>query len=700
MSQAGPIDVIASNPQIPTQFPTDDGTAIPLANTLEILGKKTSGDVPTMFTLGSGNTVEIENRTWQTAYVVDQNTTPGDRATFSTIQSAIDAAVGDGNTSAVIFIRNGVYSENLSITTSIMLTGFRPQVMEPFQNDSKVSITGTITVSGNANPTFNNINIGNVNQTNTNPLYAFGCTFTSITSTGNVNLSNCIITGTGSTFTRSSKFRYCSFVTNGTCLTFSSSGQTLTLQNCIATTISPGCTITINNTSLALITNCTNLIINGNTTGIVSVQNTTLYSPLNLTSADLRINGLSFSPQGTGSELITTVPNTLYPSSEGNISSRRIVTTTGNITARDQYVGCRQSGNITLTLSGTFIKGQKITIADESGNASTNNVTVSGTINGGASVVIAQNYGSITLIYDGTNWFTDPDSSTNDITAISGDSGSISGTTVTLYANRAAKNAGSSVSFTNSGSTSTFNTTDATNNTFLGKNSGTTTVSGANNSAQGFNSMPAISSGDSNCGLGSTCFENLTTGNQNVGLGVISLQNITSGSGNVGIGHASGANYTSSESSNIVLQNPGVNGESNTMRLGSTGVGSKQVDRAFIAATFGTTVGGSGIPVVIDSSEQLGTVVSSKRFKENIEDLKEISSRILELRPVVFNYIKNKERGYGLIAEEVQEIMPELVVKNQLDELVTVKYLDLPVMILNELQKLVKRVEDLERKIK
>ncbi len=116
-------------------------------------------------------------------------------------------------------------------------------------------------------------------------------------------------------------------------------------------------------------------------------------------------------------------------------------------------------------------------------------------------------------------------------------------------------------------------------------------------------------------------------------------------------------------------------------------------------ATFGQAVGGSGVAVVVDNAGLFGTVVSSAKFKENIVDMLSHSELIMKLRPVVFNYIEDKfkDTAVGLIAEEVAQVMPDLAVKNANGEMTTVKYLDLIPMLLNELQKLVKRVEELEK---
>jgi hypothetical protein len=99
------------------------------------------------------------------------------------------------------------------------------------------------------------------------------------------------------------------------------------------------------------------------------------------------------------------------------------------------------------------------------------------------------------------------------------------------------------------------------------------------------------------------------------------------------------------------------------------------------------------VNVVVDGNGQLGTVSSSRRYKEDIADMGEASSELLELRPVTFRYKKayadgSKPLDYGLIAEEVAEVYPDLVVRGKDGQVETVQYQKLTPMLLNELQKL------------
>jgi hypothetical protein len=112
---------------------------------------------------------------------------------------------------------------------------------------------------------------------------------------------------------------------------------------------------------------------------------------------------------------------------------------------------------------------------------------------------------------------------------------------------------------------------------------------------------------------------------------------------------------------------------------------------------FGVVSGGA-VPVVINAAGLLGTVVSSKRFKHDIKDIPYASSSVLDLRPVTFVYNGDLEerKQYGLIAEEVEEILPDLVVRNEDGEIETVQYHILPVLLLNEIKKLNERIAILE----
>ncbi|MGH9777053.1 MAG: tail fiber domain-containing protein, partial [Candidatus Acidiferrales bacterium] len=162
------------------------------------------------------------------------------------------------------------------------------------------------------------------------------------------------------------------------------------------------------------------------------------------------------------------------------------------------------------------------------------------------------------------------------------------------------------------------------------------------------------------------------TGSDNIGIGFLAGSNATSGSVNIYIGHA------------------GVAAESNKIRIGVQGV----QNGTFIAGISGTAVVGSG--VLVTGAGQLGVAASTRRVKEDIHEMGEASATLLRLRPVTFRYRLamadgSKPLQYGLIAEEVAEVMPELVVYDEEGRPQTVQYHVLPTLLLNELQR--QRVE-------
>lgn len=207
---------------------------------------------------------------------------------------------------------------------------------------------------------------------------------------------------------------------------------------------------------------------------------------------------------------------------------------------------------------------------------------------------------------------------------------------------------------------------------------------------------------------------------------------------NILMGWRAGYSYTDSESDNITIgYNLGTAADNNVLRIGTNGTGSGQQSTCYISGITGATVTGSA--VLCSTAGQLGTIASSARFKDNIKDMKNDSDVILKLRPVSFTF-KNikpekikldfdpadphltdeqkkrvqqcedqkhnfincqmdpKAKQYGLIAEEVAEVCPDLVVYDDKNQPLSVKYHDLPALLLNEIQKLVKRIEVLEKK--
>jgi hypothetical protein len=162
------------------------------------------------------------------------------------------------------------------------------------------------------------------------------------------------------------------------------------------------------------------------------------------------------------------------------------------------------------------------------------------------------------------------------------------------------------------------------------------------------------------------------------------MQSNTTGSGNTALGFGAGSAWTVG-SNNIAIGNAGVAGESNTIRIGTSQT------RTFIAGIRGIRVTKTQA-VLVDANGQIGTSRSSIRYKEDVHTMGDASNPLMNLRPVTFRYKEAESDGskpiqYGLIAEEVEKVMPDLVIYNAQGTPESVAYETLPSLLLNEYQK-------------
>ncbi len=192
-----------------------------------------------------------------------------------------------------------------------------------------------------------------------------------------------------------------------------------------------------------------------------------------------------------------------------------------------------------------------------------------------------------------------------------------------------------------------------------------------------------------------------TTGGGNTAVGVGALQLNTIGGNNTALGAYAGSNITSGWR-NIDIDNLGEKGDAGIIRVGTSG---KQF-ATYIAGISGVHLTGSA--VYISSSGQLGVLASSERYKTSIEPMARRTEKLKELRPVTF-HLKTDPKGdvqYGLIAEEVAQVYPELVIRDEKGQVEGVRYEELAPMLLNEVQKQNARIgeqaskeSDLEREV-
>lgn len=244
-------------------------------------------------------------------------------------------------------------------------------------------------------------------------------------------------------------------------------------------------------------------------------------------------------------------------------------------------------------------------------------------------------------------------------------------------------------------------------NTFVGVESGNLATTGNFNSGFGRFALSSNTSGDGNTAIGSSALKVSTAGGSNTAVGHRSLEANTTGSlnvaigtsalinnngvANIAIGNNAGFNITTGVN-NIAIGNPGQANESDTIRIGTN------QSKTFVAGLIGIITGNT---VVVGNGGQIGSLNSSRRFKDDVTDMNAASSALINLRPITFHYkIDQNPQGrmvqYGLIAEEVNEIYPGLVGRSADGQIESVYYQYLTPMLLNEFQKQQRRINALE----
>jgi hypothetical protein len=217
-------------------------------------------------------------------------------------------------------------------------------------------------------------------------------------------------------------------------------------------------------------------------------------------------------------------------------------------------------------------------------------------------------------------------------------------------------------------------------------------TAGFQNTAVGARALFSDTTAFGNTANGAEALSNNTTGSGNVAIGAQALNLNTTGTSNIALGFSAGANITGDD--NIDIGSTGGLSESGTIRIGQNG----SQTSTFIAGIRGVTTINPAIPVLIDTVGQLGTMSSSKRFKKEIKPIDKASEAILAFKPVTFHYQSDTKDTpqFGLIAEEVADVNPDLVVRDKNGEIYTVRYEAVNAMLLNEFLKEHKKVEQLE----
>ena len=222
-------------------------------------------------------------------------------------------------------------------------------------------------------------------------------------------------------------------------------------------------------------------------------------------------------------------------------------------------------------------------------------------------------------------------------------------------------------------------------------------TTGINNTATGYSALGGNTTGDGNTANGYQALGSNTTGINNTANGHAALRSNTTGNNNIAVGYRSGLNLTTG-GNNIDIGNAGVAGDNNKIRIGTTGTQTA----TFIAGISGVTVP-AGVGVIVGTDGKLGTVVSSERFKDKVQPMDKASEAILALKPVTFLYKKQLDPDgipqFGLVAEQVEKVNPDLVARDDHGKPYTVRYEAVNAMLLNEFLKAHRKIEQQEATI-
>jgi hypothetical protein len=251
-----------------------------------------------------------------------------------------------------------------------------------------------------------------------------------------------------------------------------------------------------------------------------------------------------------------------------------------------------------------------------------------------------------------------------------------------------------------------FHNTTGTPNVAVGTQALQTNTTGIDNTAVGHSALFSNTGGSFNVAVGTEAlFNNIgagsntavgfsalasANGGSNTAVGESALAN-SSGSSNIAVGAGAGLNLSGAGNFNIHIGNAGSNGDSNTIRIGNTQTAT------FIAGISGAAATG-GAAVFVTAAGKLGTVTSSARFKDAIKPMDKTSEAILALKPVTFRYKHELDPDgipqFGLVAEEVEKVNPDLVARDANGDVYTVRYEAVNAMLLNEFLKEHKTVQE------
>ena len=215
----------------------------------------------------------------------------------------------------------------------------------------------------------------------------------------------------------------------------------------------------------------------------------------------------------------------------------------------------------------------------------------------------------------------------------------------------------------------------ADNNTATGAAALLSNTTAGFNTANGAFALFSNATGDANTAVGAQALSGNTTGSQNTAVGAVALGSNTTGRNNIAIGFESGSAVSIAD--NVICIGAGVIGDN--------------VDDSCFIGNIATSTSPNGIAVLINSSGRLGTTTSSARFKDEIQPMDKASEALFALRPVAFRYKKDIDPAgtpqFGLVAEDVDKVNPDLIVRDKEGKPYSVRYDQVNAMLLNEFLK-------------
>ncbi|MGB8467667.1 MAG: tail fiber domain-containing protein [Candidatus Babeliales bacterium] len=542
----------------------------------------------------------------------------------------------------------------------------RAQINGPVTVNGPIKIEGTLTINGHPlNPSgllelplpISNGGTNATAMTNTDGVVYYDGTVLNTTAAG---ASNTVLLGNGTSAAPSFGTVPNAALTNSSITLTNGTGISITGGSPLS--LGGSATITLS-TPVSIAHGGTNATAMTNTNGVVYYDGTVLNTTAAGASNTVLLgNGTSAAPS------FGTVPNAALTNSSITLTNGTGISITGG-------------SPLSLGGSATIALSTPVTVANGGTGAGT--FTVNGVLLGnGTSAITATAVGTAgqLLTSNGTgNAPTFQAAPASSIT-ITTDSGSVSGNSLTLTAPLGSGNvagSGSSVQFTGSGTTITLAMTDGNGNTLVGAGAGNASITGNTNVAFGQNALPKVTTGRNNCAIGQDA-----------------LSGLVSGANNIAIGQGAGSALSGAEQNNIYIGSSGSSGDNGVINI----------NPAALSATIGgianTTISGS--PVLVSSGGNLGIASSSRNYKKNIQDIDPQTTKLLELRPVTFNYKKENmadELHFGLIAEEVEELIPDLVIRDKNGDVQTVKYHELPALLLAHIKQLAAKNAALEARI-